>query len=133
MGAAHLYRSARNTPMTFKKLYYSLILFLTGLLVSVFFSSERLDKVSYGNPTVEKQFAVSTPAGELKEGSFTLRYSTSVYRRLGFPVILSGVLVIAIVLGIAADRAEAKNRPNQAPEPTPTTVTPPAGQEARQP
>ena len=27
----------------------------------------------------------------------------------------------------------AKNRPNQAPEPTPTTVTPPAGQESRQP
>jgi len=26
-----------------------------------------------------------------------------------------------------------KNEPNQAPEPTPTTVTPPAGQEARQP
>ena len=119
--------------MTFKKLYYSLILFLIGLLVSVFFSSERLDKVSYGNPNVQKQFAVSTPAGELKEGSFTLRYSTSVYRRLGFPVILSGVLVIAIVLGIAASRAEAKNRPNQAPEPTPTAVTPPAGQEARQP
>jgi hypothetical protein len=26
-----------------------------------------------------------------------------------------------------------RNTPNQAPEPTPTTVTPPAGQEARQP
>jgi len=26
-----------------------------------------------------------------------------------------------------------KKKPNQAPEPTPTTVTPPAGQEARQP
>jgi zinc transporter ZupT len=28
---------------------------------------------------------------------------------------------------------EKRKQPNQAPEPTPTTVTPPAGQEARQP
>ena len=34
-------------------------------------------------------------------------------------------------LGIEA--TSRKKEPNQAPEPTPTTVTPPAGQEARQP
>ena len=32
-----------------------------------------------------------------------------------------------------AETATGKKEPNQAPEPTPTSVTPPAGQEARQP
>ena len=38
-----------------------------------------------------------------------------------------------VFIGRASDDLPMKNQPNQAPEPTPTTVTPPAGQEARQP
>jgi hypothetical protein len=36
-------------------------------------------------------------------------------------------------VGFPITPTEVKKTPNQAPEPTPTTVTPPAGQEARQP
>jgi len=45
---------------------------------------------------------------------------------------IAGVAFAILAVGMALFRYR-KTEPNQAPEPTPTTVTPPARQEARQP
>ena len=49
-----------------------------------------------------------------------------------FPKYGISVNLVALAVALVCVRALRK-KPNQAPEPTPTTATPPAGQEARQP
>lgn len=96
--------------MTFKHLYFCLVGLLTGLVVSVYFSSEKLDQESFGNPSFDKQVAISTPTGTLNGVSYTLKYSPSIQRRLSLPMLLSVVVGIAIVLGITASRGESKKK-----------------------
>jgi len=53
-------------------------------------------------------------------------------RDCGVLLVLVGVFAEPVASYIAK-RMKSQKEPNQAPEPTPTAVTPPAGQEARQP
>ena len=58
--------------------------------------------------------------------------SGNLLRDCGVLLVFSGVTATPVASYIAK-RMKKETEPNQAPEPTPTTVTPPAGQEARQP
>ena len=57
--------------------------------------------------------------------------------RMAFSMMVISMVLFGLFYGIyfVSNRVQrlCETEPNQAPEPTPTTVTPPAGQEARQP
>ena len=57
------------------------------------------------------------------------------YEKRDLSFAIEGLSLCAAMLLISRNiaRRHKRNQPNQSPEPTPTTVTPPAGQEARQP
>jgi hypothetical protein len=113
--------------MTFKNLYFGLLGLLIGLLASVYCSSEKLDRESFGSPSFDRQVVISNPSGDLNKVGYRFRYSPSIQRHLTLPKLLSVVVGIAVVLGLAAHRKQSKKEPNKALEPTRTSVTPPAG------
>jgi|GEM_PF-3778337 len=91
-------------PITSKTLYFILLGLLTDIPCRVYFSSEDLFSESFGNPIFDEQVVINASTSELKKNDYQLSYVPNVYRRLTMPAILCGVVVVATIFGVIANR-----------------------------
>lgn len=107
--------------MKTKGLYYGLLSFIFGYLLSIHLASDDIAHTSYSGSSLDSLVVVQTNEGPLPKESYTLIYPSSIYRRIH---LADNLLVIAAAFGLIGLFIKDKKQPNQAPEPTTTAVTP---------